>query len=311
MGEEKGRKNSLKRFLLLIVILSLISCSSYKPKITRNQIEGYDVFEKVELELEFNGGVWPTVTVLIQGKEVKLEIDTGNQCSIISLSGKQISELDYSNTKYSNYVIDILGKLKRNNFYLVSELSIGDLYFDEIIVDIYNKNTRYQENYGNIGWLFLKEFNLLFDYRNKKFVLYNKDIDNDIDLEGWNAIHFNENPYLSFQATIGNNEKLYNCSFDTGAIALGKDEVYNLLRVDVKDEYISENKKTILYENDKFLLIENIELKTGESSITQNWLRYITPQPQMYDFIFGGAFFREHKVFIDNKNNILYYKKSD
>ena len=58
----------MKKLLYLIPVLLLGSCASFLPQIDiKQETYNYHSVDKIELDLEMDGGIYPMITEMIQG----------------------------------------------------------------------------------------------------------------------------------------------------------------------------------------------------------------------------------------------------
>lgn len=297
----KKISNVILLFPFILVIIS--SCISYTPEL---EITTSDT---LELDLFFEEMQYPYIKIQVQGIEKRLYIDIGCKTDIMSLSRHQFQDIKYKRSSKKSWIYNnFTGVIKKSYYYNVPEIKISTLNLETQLVSIAKTNASYMQNIGFLGWQFFKEFNFLIDYKNKKLILYDIDNINQIDLADWKVIDFYDEPSLSFPITFKGKD--YTGSLDNGLIFLSKDKIYSLINIKSDDSYLSDTNPEILYNSDKYKLFRNFDISVGNNIISEDYLKFDVKSPMPYDFVLGGNFFINNRVYIDNKNNKIYYINS-
>jgi len=301
------------KYAFLLLFICFLSCTSWQPDLSLDSVvENYGNMEKMELPLEFDGGIFPYIEIFIQNKPMKLYVDLGNQTSPFILNNSQFIQIDYRRTSHKFYERNINSHFPvRKSYYKIDDIRIGDYNFTYSYASLNtNRKVGYLNNYGYIGWPLLKEFNIFFDYEEKRFVLYPRGTTAIENLQEWGIIHFSDDPLLSFPVKIDGGENEYICGMDNCLIGLGENMVFSLILFDPVDENENSNERNLIFVKE-YPLYEGLYINSNGNEIEGNFIYFDIKQIKDYDLFLGGDFFFQHKVFIDNDNKILYYKRNE
>ena len=313
------RINKLILFIVTVVIM-FSNCKSSDSIDIMNIADEINNFKSAEYELYTPAldqkKYAPThkfIYIEIQNKQYPFIIDTGDRNGNLKVSYKLAEELNALKTGNSSDSKNFYGKLEENEC-LISGIKIGKIEFNNLRCDLVDDSwfwpwNTVDESIGMIGWGLLKEFNLLFNYKENKLIFYNKDIIPS-DINNWDNIGlYISNNMLGVKAKIENSKKESKFLIDSGAGSYSVDESGNPVFLDslfskFYQKYISdENRKSVLYlESSK----DNIGYSMDRiyfGATDAPW--FITYK---YSGILGWNFFRQYSLFFDNTNDVLYFK---
>lgn len=172
----------------------------------------------------------------------------------------------------------------------------------------FNKSDAYKNGVVTLG--FLKKFNLIFDYNNKKIIFYDKNnFEIKRDVSSWSKIKFDlesGNIETSFQYA----DKIAKFVWDTALIpsCIKKDLVRfsePLVQCNDKIYFDLGLSKDELCINSKYFKINNSDFMTHELVVLDK--SYLPNEIPLDGFI-GSDFINTHTVYIDFKSNILFIK---
>lgn len=300
-------------FKILILVSSLFfgGCYSIQKYDVEKSMNNYNEFKNLEIPLYFDAGIYPFIYVTIEGQKMPLHIDIGNETGNFSLKNKSFESVKNKSIQKSNFSVGFDGLIKNNSYFNMSEIEIEKIKFNNVECKKSSSNLPdYLMDIGNIGFNFLREFNFKLDYKNKKLVLYKKEIIPDNISISWKKIILNKKPLLTFNGYIQGYNKKLQIGIDTGMVMIDKDVVKNLIRIPFESSFILNQKDSFLG-NEKKLKVLNELSVINENIMIDNldFLMYEIKQPDDRDIFLGGDFFFKYNTFFDNKNNILYIDK--
>lgn len=252
----------------------------------------------------------PTTLVEIQGRKYSLAIDLGDKFAL-SLNKQALKKLQ---KKPHDSLVhrDASGKAYETSAYVLAKIKLGDLIFDDVVVAEVNedfvKNTTLwadtdnfeellKDRFGAIGRALLEKLNLLLDIQNSSFF-----ISNDIKKLKESGYDLNQLVQISFE--IGRTGIILPVKTEIGSIKLSIDtgSTVSLLRSSILQGIAIKNKKYgfHIYTTSMF------EIGSKNFGTMNLYLFDLTPELHEIDGILGMDFLKNHVIYIDYKNRVLY-----
>jgi hypothetical protein len=255
--------------------------------------------------ITFGMAKWPFVTVKIYGNSYPLELDLGSQ-SFLKLDSNItsfIKKRDYGLTAY----LDLKGNYYQSSRYLLDEIHIGKISFNEVLTDeqnnsfflnsSFNGKTSTDRPLGAIGRLLLRRINLFLDFPHSQLILTNsaKRLKKaGYSIEGMTRVPFHVSRVglvLLIETDLG--EKKF--SLDTGS-------TYTLLRSSLmKDQNLTEKEEGLpAFTSSRFQM-------GGKDFGCRDLYRFdFADEFTEIDGVLGMDFMRNHQLYIDYPNRIIY-----
>jgi predicted aspartyl protease len=183
----------MKNFKYLILLLCCILASSIC--FATPEYFQYDqrAFDEVVLPFTFSKKL-PVVIVKIQGKNVNLIVDTGAPNVTIALKPSVLKDINVRYLENKNQSLDVYGQAHEEIVYEIPKLTIGKLKLVNLIAREELRN--FVPADGIIGNRVLKEFYLLFDYKESKVTFFSKGkYPLELNLDQWQKVHFEYDDY--------------------------------------------------------------------------------------------------------------------
>lgn len=257
--------------------------------------------DTIILPLEFSAQGFPVASVQIQGHKIPLIFDNGATKSSIVLSKELVKKLDLKIIPAHKKTCfhDVNGKKTCSKVYTIPELKIGQMIMHDVPCELMDKLWFKAKN-GIIGLDLLHQFNVLIDYKASQIILTKLgEYPQQYNIKKWTQIPFSNKYGITTIAKInGTNVTLV---WDTGANG-------SIMKSTVK---IPTEKKSCAYkENPSCQYFETITFMVGNKPLPKT--RFTIQKIEVpFDGLIGSDFFKEHRVFIDFKNNILFVENSN
>jgi hypothetical protein len=271
-------------------------------------------FQPTEVPIIFSSDQeqFPAASMDVQIGAVKLSlpIDTGHGLGCILLSPAVLSSLEvqYTGRTHENY--DAFGKRYESREYRLPNLRIGDLAFTQVTG--FELFTRWGTP-GLIGLPFLRHFNVLIDYPNRRFGLYQQPtLPGTLTSPGWIRVKLvSPGAGLVLPVTFSHYGETYHFCLDTGSTDLDHGQHYNLinarsplgkrLRQEGALEPPTDAETLGKLRSDQFRTVSGVALTRLDFVLVD--MEYL----QM-DGFFGHNFFLHYSVFIDFSAEEIYLK---
>lgn len=256
----------------------------------------------------------PETLVEIQGKKYSLAIDLGDKFAL-SLNKHALKKLQ-KKPHDSLQNRDAIGKSYETSAYVLSKIKLGDLIFDDVVVAEVNeefvKNTilwadtdnleeLLNDRFGTIGRALLEKLNLLLDVQNSSFFA-----SNDIKKLKENGYDLNQLVQISFE--IGRTGVILPVKTEMGLIRLSIDtgSTVSLVRSSIFQGIGIKNEKHgfPIYTTSMF------EIGSKNFGSMNLYLFDITPELHEIDGVLGMDFVKNHVIYIDYKDKVLYIGNS-
>lgn len=246
----------------------------------------------------------PVTSVQIQEYNIPIIFDNGATSTSIALNKELVEKLHLNIVPTNNKSCFLNGSGKKTclKVYTVPKLNIGQMTMSNIPCQLteglwgehYDGELAAARN-GAIGLNLLRQFNVLIDYQASQIILMKLgEYPYQHDMKDWMRIPFSNKYGITTTAKInGTNVTLV---WDTGAN-------YSMIKSTAK---IFVNKKSSLNKNSQSCkYFETTALITdGKQSL--NTKLSIQKAGFPFDGLIGSSFFKEHRVFFDFKNNLLF-----
>ncbi|EKE01545.1 MAG: hypothetical protein ACD_21C00106G0005 [uncultured bacterium] len=261
------------------------------------------------LPLELSTQGLPVTSIQIQGHKIPLIFDNGASRSNVVLSKELVRKLHLkiipTNKKSCFHGDD--GKVMCLKVYTVPELKIGNMTMHNVSCELMDKlwGGHYDEGFiwfeaaknGVIGLELLRQFNVLVDYKASRVVLMKPgEYPHQYDIKSWMKIPFSNKYGITTIAKINGVD--VTLVWDTGANN-------SIMKSTVK---IPAKKKSCAYkENPSCQYFETTTFMLGDNQLPKTEF-FIQKSEIPFDGLIGSSFFKEHQVFFDFKNNLLFVK---
>ena len=262
------------------------------------------------ISITFNQSNIPLALVDIQGEKYALAIDLGDKFSL-SLNRHALKNLGkMPHSPLHNR--DAWGKSYETQAYILSKIKIGDLSFNDVIVaevnEAFVKNTTLwaetdnleellKDRFGTIGRGLLGELNLLLDVKNSLIFVSNNI--KKLKKDGYNLEQLIKVPFETGRTGV-----VLSINTDIGTIKLSIDtgSTVSLLRSSLfQDEKLNAQKHGLpVYATSKF------QIGNKDFGNTNLYLFDMTPELNEIDGVLGMDFLKNHVVYIDYKNKVVY-----
>jgi hypothetical protein len=262
----------------------------------------------VQIPTRFSTQYLPLISVKIQNNDYLLEVDLGSKYQV-TLNRHIINQLDKKN---SGTLIsrDAMGNSYERAAYLVPLVKIGDLSFSDVIVDEQSDdfiaNTTFgasatkddfENRLGYIGRALLAKRNLLLDFHNSRMFISN-DIKR-LKSAGYHLENFTQCAFEMGKAGIvlpmdTDMGKIRFC-LDTGCTA-------SFIRASFVSHQVPDGKKYGL----PFIRTSKFEIGGRDFGAMNLHLLNMTPELSEFDALLGMDFLKNHVVYIDHRDQVVY-----
>ncbi|MEJ2055654.1 MAG: retroviral-like aspartic protease family protein [Calditrichaceae bacterium] len=213
-------------FIPTVMMLISLSCQNKIAfKIKSEELPD----EPMHLHLVKDLGLWPTVTIKINGINIKLHVDTGGEGDAISLTKEQIEKINLLKIDKTRSTMNAHGEKRILHYYIAEKVELdGNTFTNCEIMEMPSANDKF-DNIGLMGLGFLKYFTIYFNFKNDKMELYPNISSAQINEKNWKLIKLDKNNRCRGYLAGYNNE--FTIGFDTGAIYVNGEKGYNWVRV--------------------------------------------------------------------------------
>lgn len=262
--------------------------------------EGW-IGEGIEVPLSFDLGVWPCVTVSVNGIDMELHLDTGDETSGISLSPEQLRLAGARALPgiFPSRTLD--GELDIARAYSVSSVRVGGAETGISRVAVANERPGRFKPIGSVGLGFLEGYAVRVDYAEKTLSLFPRA--DSYDLTGFASVSLDGR--YRFTARVPDAEASLVLSVDTGAIFVNGGHGFDWLRV--RPWFgLPENARYGSFEG--LTVIEGLRLSIGNAIAEAGpVLAYPTAEPRDRDGCLGFSFLAGHVAILDYPGRTLHY----
>lgn len=291
----------MKHFKHLILLLCCILVNSIC--FATPEYFQYDqrVFDKAVLPFTFSKKL-PVVIVKIQGKKFHLIVDTGAPNVTVALKPSVLRDINVKYLESKSHSLDIHGQSYEEKEYEIPKLTIGKLKLVNLIAR--EELRTFVPADGIIGNRLLKEFYLLFDYKELKLTFFPKgNYPLELNLEQWKKVHFEYDDYdkrvgIILTAQIPELKRELKLCLDSGSSAFDNGKPCGTLLA----KYMPELPKEVRAVEYNQVMIDGLAL--GPTSF-----RVSDYQEPPIDGFMGFSFFNNYKVFVDFDQKVLFVKK--
>lgn len=264
----------------------------------------------VPIPTRLSVGNIPLLEVDIQNAKYSLKMDLGSKFQL-TLSKRVLNQLNKKNagTLLSR---DMHGNSYETPAYLISQIKVGDFCRRDVLVneesDDFVLNTTFwmdtnkskdpfEDQIGTIGRGLLEKRNLLLDFYNS--IVF---ISNDINRFNESGYHLKDLTKCSFE--IGRTGIILTIITDIGATRFSLDtgSTISFIRSSFVKNSSGENNKYGI----PFITSSIFEIAGKDFGNMNLYLQNITPELSEIDGILGMDFLKNHVVYIDYKDKVLY-----
>jgi len=265
--------------------------------------------DEIILPIELTAQGMPVTSIQIQGNDIPLIFDNGASHSSIVLSKELTKKLNLKMTptnKKSCFHSDD-GKKTCLKVYTIPELKIGHMTIHDVPCQLMDKlwGGHYDEGFiwfeaaknGVIGLDLLRQFNVLVDYKTSRAILMKLgEYPHQYDMKNWIKIPFSNKYGMTTIAKINGTD--VTLVWDTGA---------NNSIMSSTTKIPAEKKSCAYKENPSCQYFETTTFMVGNKQLPSTKF-FIQKNEIPFDGFIGSSFFKEHQVFFDFKNNLLFVK---
>lgn len=313
-------KKNLLMFLLTLFIVSCttnteLSYTSANLDQAKTEVVTYDLYIPKSPSNQYYFAQL-CIDIEIQGQTYPFIVDTGDRNGSLKFSQNTINKLTHSKTGKSSKSLTIYGN-NTNHGYIISGVQVGDVILNNVEVEVTDDSwfypfNKYNEDIGIVGWNFLREFNILFDYKNGILKLYQKGYIPESLSTSKRARYTEENKLLYISGKINEDSKRYDFLLDSGAGNLSKTDDGEIILIDTLfDNSFNRAYKisTPVVEGLKrpyitnTLKIDDLEVSNMKFGLYKNipwFLKY------KFEGFLGIGFFTDNTLFFDTANSEMY-----
>lgn len=290
----------VNKLILIILIVIILSCQN-KMTFKLNQDEIPD--KPLTLTMTNDHDLWPVLTILINGKKVRLHLDTGGEADAISLTKEQIEKILLIKLDKTKSTMMASGKKRTLHYYIANVVEIDSVRFTNCeIMEMPLQDDKF-DNIGLIGWGFLRYFTVFIDFQKDLLELYPAGYTDPSEDNNWHTINLDKNN--RFKVRLTGFDKVFTAGFDTGALYVNGEKGFNWIRVDQKEFQKRFNSRV---EFGYQVITSNVITMDNVKIEDQNFLIYETSEPDDADLFLGYDFFSKHKVLIDYAASKMYFR---
>lgn len=254
--------------------------------------------------MEYNDCNIPTTKIIIENKEYVVRIDLGSKKQLF-LSKDNLSKLQKNELKEKFQWRDFKGNHYSTSDYILPKVKLGNFILKKMNVSEVSeeceKNTKIACNpeLSNqlIGRPIFEKFKILLDFKNDRIIITD-------DFEELKKLGFDISSFLKVPCTMGRTGLILQVNTDLGKKRLSIDTgaTRTLLR-DPKNIHLEQKYGIPCFYSEKFS-IENVNF--GPQDI---FLLDVTPELTEIDGFLGMDFLKNHVMYIDFPNKVVYLKK--
>jgi hypothetical protein len=258
------------------------------------------------LPLELSSQDLPFTTIQIEGHKIPLIFDTGASKSSLVLNNELIKKwhLKTIPTAKKSCFHDCTGKKICLKIDAIPEVKIGDFTLRNVPCQRMDELWGgHKEGFiwfeaarnGVIGLDLLRQFNVFIDYpRSQVTLMQLGQYPTQVDLKNWLQVPFKMTYGISTAAKINGTKVVL--VWDTGA---NNSSIKSSVKIDAKKTSCADK------DDPSCQYFKTNAFQVDNKKLTQT--KFFIQQAQMpFDGFIGSSFFKEHIVFIDFKNNILF-----
>jgi predicted aspartyl protease len=254
-------------------------------------------FRSAIIPLKFDNGC-PVIEAKIDGITFHLLIDTGAEDAVVKLTPSALKKILVTTRSGEEQTYDYKGNAYKNMRFILSSFKIGDLEFTNLNATQELRSAVIED--GIIGNKLLKMFNVMFDYKSEKMILFALNSSPDeINNDNWIKLkieHNNIGLILSCKTDLS--EKELKFCLDTGVGSFENGKTYGIINPNVSNQ-VRRNGGSVNVQ--KFIVDGN--------NLAPFDFKFIDFKISSVDGFLGNNFFIKYKVLIDFNNNCLYLKK--
>jgi len=288
----------------LVIFLSLIALLFFKIPSHR-----------IRIPIIFTSSGTPAILATIEEKSYLLQLDLGSKF-LLTLEKEILENIrDKKSTELAQWR-DAKGDFYESPSYIISQVKIENILLKNVKVNQENSNFRANTTLwddhpqgsvstnrylGNLGRPLLEKTNLLLDFRNSTMIACSNE--KYLKKEG-----FFLDKMVSIPFNGGTKGIIIKADTDAGTLRLALDTgaTVTFVRAScLKDQKCTKEKRGFLTFTSQKFLIGNKDFGS-----TNLFLFDITPELTEIDGILGMDFLKNHVVYIDYKNKVLYFGES-
>lgn len=287
------------RFVLIILALVLVNSTYLSSETEFFKLEDEE-FSQAVIPLSFIEGM-PIVEVKVQGKTLKIFMDTGADRATIKIRPDAAKDLNVEYLDTEKTSLDVFGEANKERDFIIPALQIGKLKLTSFVAGEELRDLPDGVD-GTMGNDFLKQFYVLIDYKKAQLALYpKKDYPKNLNLKKWKQINFeHSNIGIILSAKIEAFERELRFCLDSGCVTSLSGKKFGLLYSNFLPELADKNNSFLTYDH---VLIDD-ELDLGR---TVFWVVDFKEPP--IDGFLGDVFFSKYRVFIDFDAETLFVKE--
>ena len=254
-------------------------------------------FRKAIIPLTFDNGC-PVIEAKIDGITFHLLIDTGAEDAVVNLTPSSLKKILVTTSSGEEQTYDYKGNAYKNMRFILSSFKIGELEFTNLNATQELRSAVIED--GIIGNKLLKMFNVMFDYKLEKMILFAlNSFSYDINNNNWTKLkieHNNIGLILSCKTDLSDKELKF--CLDTGVGSIENGKSYGIINPNLLNQA---NRIGGSVNVQKFI-VDGYNIGPFD-------FKFIDFKISSVDGFLGNNFFAKYKVLIDFNNNLLYLGK--
>jgi hypothetical protein len=257
------------------------------------------------LNVQYTDCNMPTTKIIIEDKTYTVGIDLGSKKPLF-LSRDNLHKLQKNELKEKFKWRDFKGNHYSSNDYSLPKVKLGNIILKKINVsegsEECEKNTKIAGNpelfTQSIGRPIFEKFKILLDFKNNRIILSN-------DIKRLKKMGFDISSFLKVPCKMGRTGLILNVETDFGKKKLSIDTGATFTFIRNLKEFKNFQQKHEL----PFLRTEKFFIENLNFGFREIFLFDLTPELNEIDGFLGMDFLKNHVMYIDFPNKIVYLKK--
>jgi hypothetical protein len=288
--------------LALALLLTSFVCVTWSQSFNKNSYS--------RMPVVFGPAKTPKTEIEIQGNKYLLDVDFGCKFQLVLnndiLNG--IKKKPYGTLQER----DAKGNAYSSSAYQIKQIQIGNHSFNDVIVKETNKeyvlntvlyseqdskNSVFNDKFGVVGRALLEKMNLVLDFQNSVIIK----CDNLKDLE---RIGYHVNKLTPSSFDIGRTGFILSINTTIGKLRLSLDSgsTVSIIRSSAVKEDVPKKQEFGL----SYVTTPTFEIGNRDFGRMNLYLHDITPELHEIDGLLGMDFLKNHVIYIDHKNKMVY-----
>ena len=256
----------------------------------------------------------PFVELTIQGHRVELLLDTGLEAFPLILEPDVVERLTVNPAGISRGYRTVYGTRRWVRLSRIPSIQLGSIEYRNITVVMDRFPSPVKRGKGVLGRKFFDPFAVLFDYRNRRVLLFNPQTGPPDSLPGpWKPWPLRRDG--STRGRLGGVDRSLRLAFDTGSSFIVDGIGYSVMvNRKVLPLFESMAASRVMLDGKSIPAIRGacIEASPGSGALCDlNFLLQAYPLPDRWDVLLGYDFFSKYLVYIQAKENRAWVKPLD